>query len=57
VTADDESLLVIKTSAASLEPLRGWLSENHPYELPEVIALPVTAGAPDYLAWVAEETR
>ena len=57
VTADEESLLVIKTRAASFDGLRAWLREHHPYELPEVIALPVTAGAPDYLAWVAEETR
>ena len=57
VTSDKESLLVIKTRAASFGPLRAWLHERHPYDLPEVIALPVTAGAPDYLAWVAEETR
>ena len=29
----------------------------HPYQVPEVLALPVTAGSPDYLAWVENETR
>ena len=57
VTADEESLLVIKTTAASFAALRDWLCAQHPYDVPEVIAVPVTAGAPDYLAWVASETR
>ena len=57
VTADEESLLVIKTTAASFAALRDWLCAQHPYDVPEVIAVPVAAGAPDYLAWVASETR
>jgi len=57
VTGDTETLLVIKTGAASFARLRDWLLARHPYDLPEIIALPVTAGATDYLAWVAEETR
>jgi periplasmic divalent cation tolerance protein len=56
VTGDDEALLVIKTPAAAFEDVRLWLQRHHPYDVPEVIALPVTAGAPDYLAWVAAET-
>jgi periplasmic divalent cation tolerance protein len=57
VTADDESLLVIKTTAEAFAALRNWLCEQHPYDVPEIIAVPVTAGAPDYLAWVASESR
>ena len=57
LTTDDESLLVIKTTATAFEALRDWLCAQHPYDVPEVIAVPVTAGAPDYLAWVANETR
>jgi periplasmic divalent cation tolerance protein len=37
--------------------LRDWLCTQHPYDVPEVIAVPVTDGAPDYLAWVANESR
>jgi periplasmic divalent cation tolerance protein len=32
-------------------------ASHHPYELPEVIALPIVHGLPAYLAWVAAETR
>jgi periplasmic divalent cation tolerance protein len=33
------------------------LREAHPYEVPEIIAVPLAAGLPAYLAWVADETR
>jgi periplasmic divalent cation tolerance protein len=33
------------------------LREGHPYELPEIIAVPISQGLPDYLAWVAAETK
>jgi hypothetical protein len=49
--------LLIKTSATCYAALEAAiLSQHHPYELPEVIALPVTHGLPEYLAWVADET-
>lgn len=48
----DEQLVVIKT-AAHFEAVRARLRALHPYETPEIIALPVLAGDPDYLAWVA----
>lgn len=57
VTADEECLLVIKTTSAAFPALRDWLLARHPYDVPEVIALPVSDGAPDYLTWVANETR
>lgn len=57
VTADDESLLVIKTAAAAFTALRDWIVRQHPYDVPELIAVPVTDGTPDYLAWVAKESR
>ena len=49
--------LLIKTSSERYAALEAAIRERHPYELPEVIALPVVAGLPDYLAWVAAETR
>lgn len=51
---DGELLLIIKTSAERFEAMRDWLLEAHPYEVPEVLALPVSAGADAYLAWVLE---
>lgn len=56
VEDDPEALLVIKTTAEAFETLRATVVELHPYDLPEVIALPVAAGHAPYLAWVQTET-
>jgi periplasmic divalent cation tolerance protein len=53
VQQDDEVLLVIKTRADRLVTLTGRVRDLHPYELPEVLALPAAGGSADYLAWVA----
>lgn len=47
-----ECLLLIKTTAEKIELLKTKIRELHPYEIPELIILPVTDGLPDYLAWV-----
>lgn len=52
VTTDSEALLLIKTTAGHLEALRTRLLELHPYELPELIAVPVEYGHDAYLDWV-----
>ncbi|WP_133513111.1 divalent-cation tolerance protein CutA [Candidatus Thiosymbion oneisti] len=52
VERDTETLLLIKTTNARFEALRMRLCALHPYELPEVIAIPVTKGLPAYLRWV-----
>ncbi len=52
-----EALLVLKTTRDRFEALRDELLRRHPYEVPEVLALPVEAGSERYLAWVAGETR
>ena len=49
--------LLIKTGAECYPALEAALRERHPYEVPEIIALPVAAGLPAYLGWVAAETR
>ena len=51
---DEERLLVIKTRAERLAALRAALLELHPYELPELVALQVSAGHAPYLAWLDE---
>jgi periplasmic divalent cation tolerance protein len=50
-----EFLLVIKTSRGLFEEVRAVLERAHSYELPEVLALPVVAGSPHYLAWLDSE--
>jgi periplasmic divalent cation tolerance protein len=56
VQDEPEALLVLKTTRARFEALRDRVLALHPYEVPEVIALPVEAGSARYLAWIAAET-
>jgi len=53
---EGEALLVLKTTRARFESLRERVLALHPYEVPEVIALPIEAGSAPYLAWIASET-
>jgi periplasmic divalent cation tolerance protein len=53
---DAEALLLLKTTRARFEALRERVLALHPYEVPEVLALPVEAGSAPYLAWIAAET-
>jgi periplasmic divalent cation tolerance protein len=55
VQSNDEALLIIKTTAARFDALQIFVLDHHPYDLPEVIALPVDTGLDAYLKWVAEE--
>ncbi|TJZ75515.1 divalent-cation tolerance protein CutA [Chitiniphilus eburneus] len=48
--------LLIKTTRARYPALQAWLEARHPYDLPEIIALPVVAGLPAYLRWVGDAT-
>ena len=54
---EGEALLVLKTTRARFEALKERVLALHPYQVPEVIALPVQAGSAPYLAWIAGETR
>jgi periplasmic divalent cation tolerance protein len=49
-----ECLLVIKTDASRYAALERRVLELHPYSVPEVLALPVDAGAPAYMEWLRE---
>jgi periplasmic divalent cation tolerance protein len=52
----EEVPLMIKTTSARYAGLQQAIAELHPYELPEVIAVPLAHGLPAYLDWVAAET-
>jgi periplasmic divalent cation tolerance protein len=56
VQQDTETLLVVKTSREAYPKLESWLIDHHPYDVPEVLALPIDRGAPNYLDWVFQET-
>ncbi len=57
IEAASEVMLLMKTRAGLMERLVARIKELHPYEVPEVVALPISEGNPDYLEWVREETR
>ncbi len=52
-----EYTLLIKTAAQRYTALQEWLVRNHPYDTPEIIALPIMAGLPDYLDWIRQCTQ
>ena len=53
---DAESLAIIKTTTDRYPALAARIAELHPYEVPEIIALPLAGGHPPYLAWLAGQT-
>ena len=50
----NETLVLFKTTADRYPALETTLRQLHPYEVPEIIALPIARGLPDYLRWVSE---
>ena len=56
VEESSEVPLVIKTTAARYAMLEEALREAHPYDVPEIVAIPVSHGLPEYLAWVVAQT-
>lgn len=58
VQHDSEILLIIKTHAGTYPAMEARIRTLHPYEVPEIIALPICLGTADYLAWInASVTR
>jgi len=57
VQDENEVLVLLKTRAEHLERLKLRILELHPYEVPEVLAVPVEAGYQPYLEWLAGETK
>jgi periplasmic divalent cation tolerance protein len=51
-----EAVLILKTRAELVERLTARVKELHSYECPCVVALPIAAGNPAYLDWIARET-
>ena len=56
VQHDEEHPVLIKTTPERYAQLEVEIRSLHPYELPEIIAVPIERGLPGYLAWVAAET-
>lgn len=57
ISEEQEHILFIKTRAKLYRKLEKKILETHPYEVPEIIALPLAAGYSEYLQWITEETK
>jgi periplasmic divalent cation tolerance protein len=53
---DTEVLMIVKTRRELFDSLKSKVKELHPYEVPEIIALPIIAGSDDYLKWLRGST-
>lgn len=52
VQTDQECLLIIKSAQSKQKEIESYISKHHPYEVPEVIHVPVTGGLESYLTWI-----
>jgi periplasmic divalent cation tolerance protein len=57
VESAQEWMVLLKTTAARVDQLIQRLRSEHSYDTPEIVAVPIVAGHPAYLGWIAEETR
>ena len=57
IASEKEWTAVLKTTEARFEALGKRLRELHSYDVPEIVAIPVSAASPDYAAWVAESCK
>ena len=57
IQREPEQLLLIKTRGALYSAVEAHLRAHHPYEVPEIVLVPIAAGSPDYLRWLAAETN
>jgi periplasmic divalent cation tolerance protein len=56
IETDTEIQLLIKTRSERFDELAAWISENHPYEVPEIVAIPADRVSDAYLAWAVNQT-
>ena len=57
VCNESETVLFIKTKTEMYDKAAAAIRENHSYEVPEIIQIPITAGLPEYLRWIDETVQ
>ena len=57
VQHDEEHPMLVKTTTERYAELERAIRSAHPYELPEIVAVPIEHGLPEYLQWVSAETK
>ena len=56
ICEDDEIMLFIKSRTELFDKIAAAIKETHPYEVPEIMRIPITDGLPEYLKWIGECT-
>ena len=57
ICEESETILFIKSRTELFEEIKAAIKENHAYEVPEIIQIPITNGLPEYLKWIDDCTR
>jgi len=57
VEQSEEVQMIIKTRTELFEPLRQFIRSHHPYQVPEIVGLPVVVADEEYLSWIGEVTQ
>ena len=57
VCEEGEVLMIVKTSGEKFSALEKTIKQEHSYDVPEIIALPIVAGSKEYLNWIQKETK
>ncbi len=57
IEKDSEVMLLIKTHANKFNQIKMEISQNHPYDVPEILSIPVKNGSSDYLEWINNSLR
>ena len=56
ICEENETMLYIKSKTVLFEKIKAAIKENHSYEVPEIIQIPITDGLPEYLKWIDDCT-
>lgn len=57
IERSEECLLILKSTGAQFPALQQLVNDLHSYDIPEVVAVPIVAGSPDYLKWINEHVK
>ena len=57
ITNESEAFVILKSRHGRWAELQAEVRQEHPYDVPELIAVPATMGLPSYLQWIVDETR
>ena len=57
ICEESETMLFIKSRTELFDEIKAVIKENHAYEVPEIVQIPITDGLPEYLKWITDCTR